>query len=558
MDRILRQQDATRAGRTFARLAPFLALLLLTAACGGSGAAGVGDAGGAAPPTAPPPEPPTGTTQPFPLFRTVAIEAGVVTPHVGIVGYVITGQAFGDYDGDGDLDLYLTTNDGANTLYENRGDGTFGVSPLSSVVAVPDLPSGGAVFVDYDNDGWKDLYVLNWGPNRMFRNLAGTGFADVTAETGLGDPGKGSTAGFGDYDGDGHLDVYVANWLCLDCGGKTDVVKASADRLYHSRGDGTFEDVSDLIPVELRGGLGYIGGWVDYDDDGDLDVYVVNDKGSAGDPVPGSPMNRNLLYRNDGPGPSGWRFTEVGIQAGADTRCFGMGLAVGDPDHDGDFDLYFSDEGLQHLLVNQGDGTFREGATAAGCDAGPFTIGWGPVFCDFDLDGHEDIALAISDPGRLLPVWLGRGDGTFEDVTDVAGLADRGLTLGMAWGDYDRDGWPDIVTGDRNGVYHLWRNLGAGSGRGHHWLALRLEGAGPVNRDAVGARAWVTRSDGLVMLRQVMCGTGHGGGSDLALHFGLGHETVTDVRVRWPDGTEEHLGALAVDREVRVTYGGPR
>ena len=143
----------------------------------------------------------------------------------------------------------MTGNLDPNVLYHNNQDGTFSVSDLSEVVTIPDIPSGGAVWADYDNDGWKDLYVLNMGANRLYRNLNGTGFADVTIQAGVGDIGKGTTAAWGDYDLDGHLDLYVANWSCLPECELSDFVR-SRDVMYHNNGDGTFTDVSGLLTFE--------------------------------------------------------------------------------------------------------------------------------------------------------------------------------------------------------------------------------------------------------------------------------------------------------------------
>ena len=166
------------------------------------------------------------------------------------------GAAWADFDGDGWVDLFVSGNLDPNVLYRNEGDGRFSVSEHSEMLSLPDVPSGGAVWADYDNDGWRDLYVLNMGANRLYRNLGGSGFADVTVEAGVGDNGKGTTAAFGDYDEDGHLDLYVANWSCIPGCEISDFAR-SRDVLYHNNGDGSFSDVSGLLSFE-----GFAGRWI--------------------------------------------------------------------------------------------------------------------------------------------------------------------------------------------------------------------------------------------------------------------------------------------------------
>ncbi|MCP5096471.1 MAG: VCBS repeat-containing protein, partial [Chloroflexi bacterium] len=153
-----------------------------------------------------------------PPFKDVTDVSGINSPRQE-GGEKVTGQAWGDYDQDGWPDLYLTDTDGVNTLYHNNGDGTFSVSGLTHQVALPDSLSGGAVFADYNNDGWPDLYVMNWGANKLYRNIAGNGFFDITEKAGVGDESNGKTASWGDYDQDGLLDLYLANWSCTPkCG----------------------------------------------------------------------------------------------------------------------------------------------------------------------------------------------------------------------------------------------------------------------------------------------------------------------------------------------------
>ncbi len=244
------------------------------------------------------------------------------------------GQAWGDYDNDGWVDLYVTGGLDENVLYRNQGDGTFDISSANNDVSLPGVWSGGAVWVDYDNDGWRDLYVLANGANVLLHNDGGSGFSDVTEVSGIGDVGKGSAAAWGDYDNDGLLDLYVANWSCFPDCDPIDPTLAS-DHLYRNRGDGTFAAVSRLMDEEKLRGSGFAAAFFDADNDGDLDIYVVNDK--LHNPI------GNVLWRNDGPGCGGWCFGEVSAEMGANIAKHGMGLAIADYDNDLDLDIYFSD-----------------------------------------------------------------------------------------------------------------------------------------------------------------------------------------------------------------------
>ena len=210
------------------------------------------------------------------LFSDVSQSAGISAAHRAIWdenapgpypdGYLAAGSGWADYDNDGWVDLFVAGNLAPNALYRNLGDGEFVESPHSHQLQLPDIPSGGAVWADYDNDGWRDLYVLNMGANRLFRNLAGEGFVDVTLAAGVGDNGKSSSAAWGDYDEDGWLDLYVTNWACLpECVPRD--FSQSRDTLYHNNGDGTFTDVSGLLGFEALLGAGFAVSWLDYDDD---------------------------------------------------------------------------------------------------------------------------------------------------------------------------------------------------------------------------------------------------------------------------------------------------
>ncbi len=484
-----------------------------------------------------------------PLFADVSWQAGIVDNRVAS-NEMTAGQAWGDYDNDGWVDLYVTDSSGANTLYHNQGDGTFQVSSLAGQVALRDAYSFGATFVDYDNDGWRDLYVTNWGADVLFRNDGGERFIDITAKAGIRENANSKTASWGDYDQDGFLDLYIANWSCYPkCGRPMD---GESDLLHRNNGDGTFSNVSDLLGGSLNG-AGFVASFTDYDNDGDLDIYLVNDEFV-------NPIG-NKLWRNDGPGCQGWCFTQVAQEAGADSKLFGMGLAVGDYDNDGDQDFYFSNVGPMELLNNQGDGTFQEVAEQAGVQF-PNAIGWGAVFLDYDNDGWRDLYLAVADTANhkdiaANPLFHNNGDGTFSLVDCNNESADVRMSISVAYADYDRDGWVDLVVGNADEGYRLYRNQVAQSDQSlaaNHWLAFELVGAGPVNRDAVGARVYVSTSDGNSQMQEVINGASVGAGNELALYFGLGQAQQANVTVRWSDGRQQAFQNVAADTRYRLEY----
>ena len=480
-----------------------------------------------------------------PLFVDVSEVAGIVNNRVGTDKTI--GQAWGDYDGDGWLDLYVTDSNGRNTLYHNNQDGTFAVSPYADIVALADAASGGATFVDYDNDGWADLYVLNWGANALFHNEAGTGFVEVTAVAQVGGDENSKTASWGDYDQDGFVDLYVANWSCYPRCGRPST--GEKDAFYHNNGDGTFTNVSHLLGGGASG-AGFVASFTDYDNDGDPDIYLVNDEFIY-------PIG-NKLWRNDGLGADGeWQFTELSKNAGADTRIMGMGLATSDYDNDGDIDFYFSNAGPMTLLQNQGDGTFTNMAEPAGVNT-PDSIGWGAIFFDYDNDGWRDLYLAVAEARRdstsANPLFHNNGDGTFTNVAVGSGVGDTGTTIGVAKGDYDRDGRVDLVIGNHDGGYKLYHNQGV-AGADNQWLTLELRGGGSVNRDAIGARVYLTTQDGVTQLQEVQCGSSLGAGNEMALHFGLGDDdAAAEITVLWPDGVTQTFEDVAANQRIELGY----
>lgn len=451
---------------------------------------------------------------------------GVIAPHVAHIDspdandYFAIGQAVADINANGFPDIYLTSAGSANVLLKNRGDGTFETWPIQAVELANHV-SAGALFFDYDNDGWPDLLVLGNPSIHLFRNLSGQGFEEVTEAMGLaGLSIQGQSAAAGDLDGDGLLDLYIVGWF--DRGHQW-----ATDRLLRQHPGGGFEDWSDRLDVQVRGRAGFAVSMLDLDNSGRLDIYVVNDK-----------LEGNALWRNDGPGCGGWCFSEVAEQAGALRPVFGMGLAHADIDHDGRLELYFSSIGEQVLLHNlstPGQLDFAEASDATGVNFD--AIGWAAEFVDFDLSGNQDLYLCTmdSESSRGNRLFRNVGQGVFEDVSGASGADDNGPTLGVAFADFDRDGRVDLVIGNWKDGYRFLKNQSDVTDR--IWAGLVLEGAGPINREAIGARVYITDTSGRTQRRDVRAGSGMGGGSEKALVFGFDEYPPVSALVHWPDGT---------------------
>ncbi|HSR53556.1 MAG TPA: CRTAC1 family protein [Acidobacteriota bacterium] len=526
-------------------------------------------------------------------FTDVASQAGLDFQHVSgsrdkaaLLDTMSGGVAWIDYDGDGNLDLYLVNGgtwqgqrsgnrDLSNALFRNQGDGTFKNVTAQAGVAGEHWGMGTAA-ADYDNDGDPDLYLCNYGPNQLFRNNGDGTFSDVAKAAGVDHAGWGSSASWADYDGDGNLDLYVANYVDYDleeahqrtcsyralkvhCGPKG--MKGAADILYRNNGDGTFSDVtasSGVGAVPPSFGLGAI--WGDTDGDGDADLYVAND----------SMANFHFVNQGDG------TFQDMALMKGTafsedGNPQAGMGIALGDYDRDSDVDLYvthFSDD-YNTLYRNQGKGLYRDQSYGSGLAfSSRQMLGWGTQFFDYDNDGWLDLFVAN---GHVYPqvdefaigtrylqpklLYRNTGDG-FENVTGSAGadLLVPSASRGAAFADYDNDGDIDIAVNNLDGRPQLFQNQG-GSQTGH-WISLHLRGSGDSNRDAVGAQATVHTAS-YRQSQQVQAGVSFQSSSDLRLHFGLGpHETVDKLTVRWPDGRVQEFEDLSANRFYHLHQGG--
>lgn len=520
-------------------------------------------------------------------FTDVTERAGITFKHVStpekryIVESMSGGVALIDYDNDGLPDIYfvnsltvdLVKSKGKtkSALYRNLGDGTF--SDVTDKAGVGDIGWGmGATVADYNNDGFKDIYVTCVGPNHLLKNNGDGTFADVTEKAGVGDPRWSTGASFMDYDADGYLDLFVSNYVAFDfnnlpefgkdktcqfkgvavqCGPRG--MPGEGDSLYHNNGDGTFTDVTKKAGVtDPNGyyGMGVISS--DFDEDGLIDIFVANDS------------TPNFLYRNNGDG----TFKEIAFisgtalnENGAAQGC--MGVTVGDYNHDGKLDLFITnfDDDYNVLYRNDGRNSFSDVSYAAKVAAVSFPyVGWGTKFFDYDSDGWGDLFVAN---GHVYPqiknfhqrnfVHRNNRDGTFTEVSEQLGapFAEKRAARGAAFGDIDNDGDIDIVINNLDGSGQLLRNDG---GNANNSVLIKTVGV-KSNRDGVGARVKVVSGD-LVQKDEVRSGDSYISQSDLRLHFGLEQRKKIDlIEIRWPSGVVDKVTDAKVNSMITVKEG---
>jgi hypothetical protein len=510
-----------------------------------------------------------------------------------ILETVGSGVALLDYDNDGWIDIYLVNGAtyasllGKETpphaaLFHNNRDGTF--TNVTDKAGVGNDRWGFGVAVgDFDNDGWPDLYVTNFGKNRLYRNNHDGTFTDVAEKAGvtLGNWSTGAT--FGDYDGDGNLDLFVPGYVHYEiehppipgspvvafstcqfrsinimCGPRG--LRGEPDHLFHNNGDGTFTDVSKKAGVDdPHGFYGLASVFADVNNDGKSDLVVANDS------------TPNFLYLNKGDGTfedasyaSGFALNENGRETAS------MGIAIGDYLNNGLLDLCtttFSDD-YNPIYRNDGDGNYTDVSYQAGIAEVtiPF-LGWGAGFLDFDNDGWKDLFFAN---GHVYPevdqtdwgttfaqrplLFRNKRNGKFETVPARKGTG-LALTLtarGAAFGDLFNDGKIDVVINQLGNVPALLRNVNSDQ---NHWLGLKLVGGRKSPRDATGASVYVIAGS----LRQrgdVLSGGSYASNNDPRVHFGLGAATsVERVEVHWPSGGVEIVHFETVDRYFVIEEG---
>lgn len=536
-------------------------------------------------PTPPPPRP-TGPIE----FSDVTAQAGVRFKHnSGAFGKkylpetIGVGCAFIDYDNDGWQDILLVNSmdwpehkSGKSflALYHNNKDGTFTNVTGQAGLGVEMYGIGVAVG-DYDNDGNDDVYITCVGANHLFRNLGNGKFVDVTVRAGVGDPGFSTSAVWFDYDNDGKLDLFVGNYVewsvekdlycTLDNKNKSyctpQSYKGQSATLYHNRGNGTFENATQRAGVNDPAGKTLGLALLDYDNDGWLDLFVAND------------TEPNKLYHNNHNG----TFTDEGIAAGvafsaAGTPRAGMGVDAADYDGSGRASVIignFTNESMA-LYHNDGSGLFTDEAATSGIGKlSAQSLTFATFFFDYDLDGLLDIFAAnghVSDDIAIVQpnvkyaqpphVFHNKGKKKFEEVTAKLGRAMQRAIVGRgaAYGDFDNDGDLDLLITTNNGPARLLRNDNANQ---NDLLRVKLVGARS-NRDGIGARVSVKTSKGAKSDQMVRTGSSYASQSELPLVFGLGkpEEGLTlTLEVSWPGGQKETVSNLRPNQSVTVQEG---
>lgn len=532
------------------------------------------------------------------VFQNIADKAGLTGwhQHTGtpekkyILDTVGAGVALLDYDNDGWLDIYLVNGStydamsGKSTpphaaLFHNNHDGTF--TDVAEKAGVTNDRWGEGVAVgDFDNDGWPDLYVTNFGKNRLYHNNHDGTFTDVAEKAGvaLGNWSTGAT--FGDYDGDGRLDLFVPGYIHYDIAHPTDLqscafrgvrvmcgprgLPGEEDHLFHNNGDGTFTDVSVKAGVsDPNRYYGLSSVFADVNDDGRPDLLVADDS------------TPNYLYMNKGNGTfeddsysSGYALNESGRETAS------MGIAIGDYRNNGLLDVYnttFSDD-YNPLYRNDGDANFTDVSYQMGiADVTIPFLGWGDGFLDYDNDGWKDIFVGN---GHVYPQVDQQNWGTsyaqrpllfrnvlgkkFTVIPPVkgTGLAATYVARGVAFGDLFNDGNIDVVINQMDGVPVLLQNVASHfSSAVNHWVGFQLVGGPKSPRDATGATVYLT-AGGIRQRGDVLSGGSFASNNDSRLHFGLGrNQKVETLLIHWPDRTQEKVVVPSVDRYFTVQEG---
>lgn len=523
-------------------------------------------------------------------FSDVTEEAGIHFKHINgktekkyVIETMGSGAVFFDYNNDGYLDIYVV-NSGyvsdtsalpftGNVLYRSEGDGRF-TEVTKQSGSIGNGYGMGAVAGDYDNDGDQDLYLTNFGLDILYRNNGDGTFTEVTQKAKTINPLWSVSGAFLDFDRDGDLDLFVANYLEFDfsmkpCFGKGEasychpsLFNGTADILYRNNGDGTFSDISlqagVVNPAEGKG-LGVAVG--DYNNDNWPDIYVAND------------TTRNFLYHNNGDG----TFTDVSLFAGCgyDENGVpegGMGVDIGDYNNDGWLDIWVvnSSGETNTLYKNNGDETFSDvtDETQLGEPSYAF-LSFGTKLFDYDNDGDLDIFVAnghVQDIIELLTEGFtyaqtaqmfknngSKGNGTFEEVSSLSGsyFLEPYVGRGAAFGDYDNDGDVDAFVVNCNQKAFLLRNEG---GNKNNWIGIKLIGARS-NRDGIGVRVKIA-CDGQTQIKEVQSGASYASDNDRKLLFGLGEKKKVDlIEIKWPNGVVQILKDVGVNQMITVIEG---
>lgn len=478
-------------------------------------------------------------------------------------GEGLGGAAWFDYNNDDLLDLFITNGKGRrNGLFRNDGGGNFTNVALAAGVA-NGLGNSGVITGDINNDGCADIFLTGEGgvmrgveqsPTKLYLNKCNGTFSDITDDAGVPGPETAWSAAFGDINNDSFLDLFVTT------PGSMTIGTQYRNKLYLNNGDLTFTDISESAGIDTALGSCAVG-FNDYNNDGWTDIFVAN---CASIMVKRTPIE---LFRNNGD----LTFTNVAGDAGIDDKGYWMAIAFGDSDSDGDLDVFLTNVGtsippifsVPHALYeNNGDGTYTDiGETAGLAD---WEFGWGASFADFDNNGYADLFFAGSFP--FFPIWpiIGPGRGNpgrlfmnKKNSKSFSHAASFGLqnayASGVAVGDFDNNGFPDIVvvttTFLKRGRPVLLQNVG----NNNNWITVRTVGTAS-NRDGVGARVTV-KARNLVQVKEVRAGSSFLSMDSPWLTFGLGKRKTAHIEVAWPSGLVERFSWQAVNQMVTLVEG---
>jgi enediyne biosynthesis protein E4 len=473
----------------------------------------------------------------------LVVDAGFEPVHA--LNYEAGGIAVADFNGNGYPDIFVTGGYHPNRLYFNQGDGTF-IDDNAINTMLSGEHCGVAAAADYDNDGWPDIYVAcRLSGNHLFRNLKGNSFEDVTPpelKHILDDPTRPTRTdaiAWGDLTGNGLLDLFIGVFT-----GWQDDLPENYNRIMLNNGDGTWTNAAEQLDKQTLNRETLAVAMSDLTGTGYPDIYVVNDK-----------LSGNVLWQNNGPGCDSICLTDVAKNVDAYVEAYGMGIAIGDVDLDGQWDLYFSSIDEQHLLRGTSQDPLRF-SEDTGSVLNYIGVGWATIFSDFNNSQYEDAYLAIgagtfSSTRNEDAVFLNLGDGTFQVIGRESGLHHDIPSNAAARIDFDRDGRMDLVVHHLNNGYRLYRNVTESTG---NWIGFELTGGGPVNRDAIGTVIKIQTPDNKIQRRELRAGESRGASHDRTLHFGLGTHSSAQVTVHWSDGLIELLGEKSANQYFQITH----
>ena len=458
-----------------------------------------------------------------PLFNDITFDAGTGIGAINNYGIVI-----GDFDNDGNEDIFVPSRLDENRLLKNMGDGTF-----QNVTALSGIENGGLTMTgawgDVDNDGDLDLFIGNYYTqtasftNYLYLNDGNGVFTDISTTSGIDTEDQTRSVHMVDINLDGYLDIYVCNL-------------SQQNVLWQNNGNNTFFNAtfsSGLYDASISMGAIFF----DYDNDGDQDVYLTHDGNQA-----------NIMYENNGFG----FFYDVSLLTNLNVAGQGMGVDHGDVNNDGHLDIYVTNLGPNFLLLNNGNGSFGEIAIDAGV-ADETGMGWGCFFVDYDNDGWEDIYV-INDSNfspSTNKLYKNNGDTTFTLVSFGSTISSFYAGRGGTWGDFNHDGYPEIIVA--NGQEFVGVQIFENLNLGNNWIGFEVEGTTD-SKNAFGTRIQLTTENG-VKIDEKTCGSSYASQSSHRIYFGLGQGEVSDIYIYWPDGSIGFIDSLEINQVHSIQQG---